>query len=64
MNELAFKMPGPYIPDHCDPSYMKNCARVSFDGCVEKKIDKNSFICSKMLPGNFGRDDLCEEMNL
>jgi hypothetical protein len=35
MDLLSSKMPGPYIPDSCNNTYMKNCARVSFDGCVE-----------------------------
>ena len=34
MIKLSYQMPGPYIPDKCDPTYMKNCARVAFDGCV------------------------------
>lgn len=50
MDELSHKMPGPYIPDSCHFDYMKNCARVSFDGCVEKKISTSSLKCSKWLP--------------
>jgi hypothetical protein len=37
MKNLSIEMPGPFIPDECDNDYMKNCARVSFDGCTEKK---------------------------
>jgi hypothetical protein len=63
MVDLSKTMPGPFIPDKCYPDYMNNCARVSFNGCVEKKIEKTFWKCSKWLPQNSGKDDPCQEMN-
>jgi len=41
---------------------MQNCARVSFNGCVEKKIEKSAWDCSKYNPNNLGKAFPCEEM--
>lgn len=59
MRELSVSMPGPFIPDKCDDSYMNNCARVSFDGCKEKQYNNQSWTCSESWFFNVGRTKPC-----
>ena len=62
VEELNVKMPGPFIPVECE-DYMKNCARVSFDGCMEKKYDLSSATCAANWFFNSGRTLPCQQMD-
>ena len=54
------EVPGPYFPIKCNDTYMFKCARVSFDMCLEKKVECGPGEINDSSNGKFSR---CKQMS-